>query len=473
MPKKAESGSTTIDLLDYLFGPGERDEHVDPHLVAGWDPDLPCPARTPARMTLADLALLLDAPVEALRGPKPEEHVWHISVRNHADDRMLSDAEWSEAAAMVHAAGIAEHGDEQACRWIAVRHAPDHIHILATLARQDGRHPRVRGDILSMHTAARGFEARWGLTPMSPLDRTARRRPVTGEAEKAARRGLTETARESLQRTVRQAAALGHGDTDFLDRLRDAGLRVRERRDDDGALVGYSVALPGDRADGGTRPVWFAGSTLAYDLSLPRVRERFTPLVTPADWALAEHWIREASVPLGRAGQGEGAGDVAALGDLLAVAAVHAPALVRDRVQAAADAFEQAARAPGARCLEGRARAGWRASTRALEQAPRAARGGGAAVVLTLLIALVEAVEAAADWHRAQAFRAQAKAASEAAVLLREAAGLTGAPPPAAKPRTGRVVRTAGRGLSPIGPVTGVPVRPRPDPGRPGPSRTR
>ncbi|MGW7452989.1 hypothetical protein [Streptomyces sp. NPDC054787] len=289
MPKKAETGSTTIDLLDYLFGPGERDEHVDPHLVAAWDPDLPCPARTPARMTLADLALLLDAPVEALRGPKPEEHVWHISVRNHADDRVLSDAEWSEvAAAMVHAAGIAARGDEQACRWIAVRHADDHIHIVATLARQDGRHPRVRGDIPAMHAAARVFEARWGLTPMSPLDRT----------------------------------------------------------------------LPGDRADGGSRPVWFAGSTLAYDLSLPRVRERFEPFVTPADWALAEHRIREASVLLGRAGQDEGAGDVAALGDLLAVAAAHSPALVRDRVQAAADAFEQAARAPGARSLEGRARAG-------------------------------------------------------------------------------------------------------------------
>ncbi|MET9694693.1 hypothetical protein ABZY81_40920 [Streptomyces sp. NPDC006514] len=275
-----------------------------------------------------------------------------------------------------------------------------------------------------------------------------------------------------LQRTVRTAAALAHGDADFLDRLRDAGVRVRERRDD-GALVGYSVALPGDRADRGSRPVWFAGSTLAYYLSLPRVRERFTPHVTPADWALAEHRIREASELLGRAGQDEGAGDVAALGDLLAVAAAHSPALVRDRVQRAADAFEQAARAPGARSLEGRARAGWRASPRALEHAPRAARGGGAAVVLMLLIALVEAVEAAAAWHRAQAFRAQAKAAADAAVLLRQAAGLAGNRPPATKPRTGRVVRTPARGLPPATPVTGVPVRPRPDPGRPGPSRTR
>ncbi len=69
-------------------------------------------------------------------------------------------------------------------------------------------------------------------------------------------------------------------------------------------------------------------------------------------------------------------------------------------------------------------------------------------------------------------YRAQAKAASEA-VLLREAAGLTGNLPPAAKPRTARTVRTSGRGLPTTVPVTGVPVRPRLDPGWPGPSRTR
>ncbi|WP_405785918.1 hypothetical protein [Streptomyces sp. NBC_01367] len=156
MPKKAPGGSTTVDLLDYLFGPGERDEHTDRHLVAGWDPDLPCPARHPERITRADLALLLDAPVEALRGVPPAEHVWHVSVRNHPDDPTLFDDQWAHvAAAMVHAAGIAEHGDEQACRWVAVRHATDHLHILATLARQDGLHPRLRGDILAMHTAAR------------------------------------------------------------------------------------------------------------------------------------------------------------------------------------------------------------------------------------------------------------------------------------------------------------------------------
>lgn len=143
-----------------------------------------------------------------------------------------------------------------------MRHAPDHIHLAATLARVDGRQPRLRGDIIARHAAARAFEARWGLTQMSPGDRTARRAPATLENAKAERRGLVETARESLQRSVRQAAALAAEDTDPLEQLRDGGLRVRERRDD-GVLVGYAVALPGDRADDRSRPVCFSGGSVA------------------------------------------------------------------------------------------------------------------------------------------------------------------------------------------------------------------
>lgn len=117
MPKKADSGETTVDLLDYLFGPGDHDEHTDPHIVAAWAPDLPCPRPPPDRMTLSGLALLLDAPVDALRGPKPAEHVWHVSVRNAPTDRTLTDAEWATVAAeMVAVAGIAPHGDEHGCR---------------------------------------------------------------------------------------------------------------------------------------------------------------------------------------------------------------------------------------------------------------------------------------------------------------------------------------------------------------------
>ncbi|MFF9078727.1 hypothetical protein ACF1BR_03465 [Streptomyces rubiginosohelvolus] len=254
---------------------------------------------------------------------------------------------------------------------------------------------------------------------------------------------------------------------------------MREHHDENGALNGYAVALPGDRADRGTRPVWFSGRSLAYDLSLPRIRERFHPAVAPADLARAHTRIREAATLLARVGRAEGAGDVAALGDLLVVAAATAPTPVRDQIRAAAAAFEQASRAPGTRTLHGTARAHFKASARALEHAPRTARGGGAPAVLNLLIALVEAVEAATAWHRAQHHHAQ----TQAAALLREAATLTGAPPPTrpsrasrSVPRTVRVTPAPTRGPATAPPVTGVPARPRADPGAgtaPGPRSSR
>ncbi|NED23671.1 hypothetical protein, partial [Streptomyces anulatus] len=112
--------------------------------------------------------------------------------------------------------------------------------------------------------------------------------------------------------------------------------------------------------------------------------------------------------------------------------------------------------------------------------APRTARGGGAPAVLNLLLALVEAIEAATAWHRAQHHHAQTTAAARAAALLREAAALTGAPTrttvPRTAPRTVRVTPAPERGPAVSPPVTGVPPRhtngPHPGPG-PGPGRSR
>jgi hypothetical protein len=35
--------------------------------------------------------------------------------------------------------GLAPHGDDQAVRWVAVRHSDDHVHLVAALVRQDRR----------------------------------------------------------------------------------------------------------------------------------------------------------------------------------------------------------------------------------------------------------------------------------------------------------------------------------------------
>lgn len=139
------AGSNTRGLLAYLYGPGRHDEHLDPHIVTGFAMlGMPDPGRNPDA-TLTQLAHHLDEPVHLRNsefGKKITDHVWHCPVRAAPEDRHLSDAEWADIAQrIVEAAGIAPPGDDLGCRWIAVRHADDHIHILATTVREDGRRP--------------------------------------------------------------------------------------------------------------------------------------------------------------------------------------------------------------------------------------------------------------------------------------------------------------------------------------------
>ncbi|MFE1057033.1 hypothetical protein [Streptomyces rochei] len=198
----------------------------------------------------------------------------------------------------------------------------------------------------------------------------------------------------------------------------------------DGNVTGYSVAMPGDR-DGGQRAVWFPGARLAFDLSLPRVRERWTtpvsvPTIAPAEmWQEAEQRVRAAADQLGAGGLHQGAGDVVALGDLIVIAAVISPRMVRDRLRDAAFEFERASHVPGDRALEGQARTLYRESTQLLSQSVAAAGCSDTVAALGFLLALVTAIEASRRWHEAQEYRAQAQASARAGRLLREAVEVT------------------------------------------------
>ncbi len=88
---------------------------------------------------------------------------------------MLSDAEWAQVAATVmDRTGLAPAGDDLGVRWVAVRHAADHIHLVATLARQDGTRPGIWNDFYRVREACQEAEARFGLR--SPPRRIAPRR---------------------------------------------------------------------------------------------------------------------------------------------------------------------------------------------------------------------------------------------------------------------------------------------------------
>lgn len=69
-------------------------------------------------------------------------------------------------------------GDEDAVRWIAVRHADDHVHIVATLARTDGVRPEVWNDGYRIRDACRAMEKRFGLRSTAPVFSLVPRRQI-------------------------------------------------------------------------------------------------------------------------------------------------------------------------------------------------------------------------------------------------------------------------------------------------------
>ena len=277
---KVVRGSNVGGLLRYLYGPGRANEHTDPHLVAGFgDPhELEPDRRADGSPDLRRLTGLLLLPLALDPFGGCEKPVWHCSIRAAPGDRMLSDEEWGQvAAAVMDRTGFARHDDESGVRWVAVRHAPDHIHLVATLARQDGRRARTWNDFFRVREACRDAERRLGLRATAPADRTAAKQPSRAETEQALRRGWDEAPRVSLRREVCAAAAGAGSEREFFARLEQAGVLVRKRHStiNPGEVTGYAVGLADHTTkDGGI--VWYGGGKLAPDLTLPKLRARWT-----------------------------------------------------------------------------------------------------------------------------------------------------------------------------------------------------
>ncbi len=276
---KVLRGTDVRRLLYYLYGPGKANEHTDPHLVAGFsDPAELEPERRPnGSRDFRRLAGLLAQPLAAQNGSNYREPVWHCAVRAAPEDRPLSDAEWGQvAAAIMDRTGLAPAGDDLAVRWVAVRHAPDHIHLVATLARQDQIRPKVWNDYFRVREACQHAERLFGLRCTAPADRTAARRQARAESERAIRRGWEEPPRARLRREVCTAAAGARTEHEFFTRLAQAGVLVRRRYStvNPNHETGFAVGLPEHTGKDG-HPIWYGGGKLAADLTLPKLRTRW------------------------------------------------------------------------------------------------------------------------------------------------------------------------------------------------------
>ncbi|WP_405557115.1 relaxase/mobilization nuclease domain-containing protein [Streptomyces canus] len=460
IPSIHRQGSSTLGLLHYLYGKGTHEAHVDPHLVASFDHMAPDPGRDPSA-TKKDLAHLLDQPLHLLDADqRPEQHVWHCSVRAAPDDPILTDDQWADIARRIVAATGIDPGDGAGCRWAAVRHADDHIHIIATLVREDGRRPDHHRSGKRAQAEARLIEADYDLHRVAPGDGTAAKRTTSAERHKADRLGWDRAAREELRETVRRAVAGAASTDEFLDRLKDAGLLVRTKVLPSGDLKGYTVALPGDR-NGDKEPIYYAGSTLAPDLSLPRIQARFTTDSAPPGTADSERPERSTASSAPAAARrttahavwaavlvldhstddGAAAAQIAAAGEVLDALAKTSALHTRGELRQAAREFERASRSH-TRAEFRHAQDLRRAARDLVYSGPAFGRGEDGAGTALVLDTLVFLALAAAHWHAQRQHAQQAEAARRAAAHLRAAYQQA-----AAEPLT--VLRERGRRIAP------------------------
>jgi hypothetical protein len=427
IPSIHKQGTSTAGLIAYLYGAGRSEEHTDPHLVASFDGLAPDPGRG---ATEEDLQQLLDEPLHLLpANRRPDKHIWHASVRAAPGDRTLTDAEWADIARRVIAATGIDPGDGAGCRWAAVRHADDHIHLIATLVREDGRKPDHHRSGQRAQTECRRIEADYDLHRVAPGDGTAAKRPTSAERHKAKRHNRDRTAREELRETVRRAAAGTASETEFFDRLTSAGLLVRRRTAPSGDTLGYTVALPEDRNKDGA-PVFYSGSKLAPDLSLPRIRERWTGAPTRLTAAQgsnpasarrrATSAVWQALLVIDHGDDRTVAAQIAAAGEVLDALAKTSAAHTRDQLREAATAFERAARSH-VRAERGHDRALRQAARDLIHSGPALGRGEDGATTAMLIDMAFFLATAAATWHAKKSHAQQAAAAHRAAEHLRAA----------------------------------------------------
>ncbi|WP_027660829.1 relaxase/mobilization nuclease domain-containing protein [Salinispora fenicalii] len=299
MIPKVTYGSRVRGLLEYLWGPGKAEEHVNPHLVAGYDDVTLLAPQQRAHdggWSLEELAARLDAPQIAAGERGVRQYVWQCSLSLPAQEGQLDDAIWSRIAGrFVAEMGFTGDAERAGCRWIAVRHGlsargNDHVHLVVTLATEDGAPVWLRQDKRRSQRVADLLEDEFGLGKWTPGRAGATKRPelTRPEVDRARRSGQTPE-RELLRRQVRAALAGAGSEADWVARMKGAGLLVATRTaaKDSQQVVGYAVAM---RPTGAAKPTWYAGRSLDGDLSLPQVRRRWPEAEPPSagQWKAAD-----------------------------------------------------------------------------------------------------------------------------------------------------------------------------------------
>lgn len=297
------TGGDTGGLMRYLVGPGRANEHENPHVIAGsrdivrkwgdWE--------TISVSQADEIATRLDAymhetgtfPTGKARRFNPAtgqvewngeieaNHVWHCSLSLSPEEAALGDEVWGRIASdFMDEMGFTGSDGKAPCRWVAIHHGSaknggDHIHIAASIVREDGTKWNSWYDQRKAQRACNTLEHRYGLLVVESREHARGSRCDSAAAQNAAKRaGTSRTDRAVLEERLRAAATAAASEADFVRRARRLGVRLHPRfasgRID--IVVGYSAAL---RTENGQQTRWWGGGRIARDLTLTQLRTRW------------------------------------------------------------------------------------------------------------------------------------------------------------------------------------------------------
>ena len=267
MITKITRGSRVGDIAAYLHGPGRNNEHV---LEDG---------RTPGGSVIASnigangdrdpafwVSQLRDAHQQRPDIGKP---IWQCSLRAAESDRVMGADEWADIAQeFAEGMGFGEYP------WVAVKHGPDHIHIVVSRVHEDPAEPvwLGRNDRWQAQQVRRGIEGAHVLYQAPTKTSTTTKRAADHQLKSGEWRHAQATGqapgRVRLAAVVRAAAAQsrGLGRAAFEEALAGHGVQVRANQASTGRMNGYSFADSQGRDRAGEL-VWFKASQLDKELS--------------------------------------------------------------------------------------------------------------------------------------------------------------------------------------------------------------
>lgn len=278
MIAKITRGTRAGDIAAYLHGPGktamhtylDRDgaEQVGGIVIGG---TLAMRGDTTGRWA----AELREA---AASRPDITKPIWQVSLRCAPGDRALTDAEWRDAATVF----MTRMGLEDR-PWVMVRHADDHVHLVASRVTDTGQVWHGRQDYRQAQSACAELEQAYGLQ-VAPREttrvsrRAADHQITRGERHQALRTHLPPE-RVELATVVRACAAraAGGGTDAFEAELTKVRVEFEANRASTGRMSGYKFSA--GRVDEAGQPVWFKASQLDKTLAWSKLSQLLdTPL---------------------------------------------------------------------------------------------------------------------------------------------------------------------------------------------------